>query len=71
HAFMKTGTLENVRALAGYWKMPRGHWYSFVALVNCQKKCTDDDLLWLDLQTEKLYLSLADNTNPGRLIPSS
>lgn len=66
HAFMKTGTLENVRALAGYWKMPRGHWYSFVALVNCQKKCTDDDLLWLDLQTEKLYLSLADNTNPGR-----
>ncbi|WP_175330146.1 D-alanyl-D-alanine carboxypeptidase/D-alanyl-D-alanine endopeptidase [Candidatus Ichthyocystis hellenicum] len=62
HAFMKTGTLKNVRALAGYWKTPNNHWYSFAAIVNCKRKCNDDDLAWLDKKTEKLYLSLSRST---------
>ncbi|WP_092486610.1 D-alanyl-D-alanine carboxypeptidase/D-alanyl-D-alanine endopeptidase [Candidatus Ichthyocystis hellenicum] len=65
HAFMKTGTLNNVRALAGYWKTPNNHWYSFAAIINCKYKCNDDDLAWLDKKTEKIYMSLVKNSTKG------
>lgn len=31
---MKTGTLANVRALAGYWQAPNGHRLALVVIVN-------------------------------------
>lgn len=33
---MKTGTLANVRALAGYWQAPNGHRMALVVIVNSQ-----------------------------------